>query len=82
MIEVTRGFLSEFTIDMDQRESFALAPARMSLMLGIRFLTDHFADDVYFKVDSHGENLERAREQFKLAKVFEDLVPKLLDEFS
>ena len=37
IIEVTRGFLNEIPIDMDQREPFAQAPAHMSLMLDIRF---------------------------------------------
>ena len=34
--------------------------------LGLRFLTDHLAGDVYFKTFSPGQNLHRARVQFQL----------------
>jgi len=34
--------------------------------LGVRFLTDHFRGNTYFKVDKAGENLERAINQFRL----------------
>ena len=43
-----------------------LAPGYVALMLGIRFLTDHISGNHYFKVAEHGENLERAQEQFVL----------------
>lgn len=43
-----------------------LAPAYVALMLGVRFLTDHLTGDHYFRVREHGENLARARAQFKL----------------
>jgi Ser/Thr protein kinase RdoA (MazF antagonist) len=39
--------------------------------LGLRFLTDHLAGDVYFKVEHHGQNLERALLQFRLAESVE-----------
>jgi len=39
--------------------------------LGLRFLTDHFAGDRYFKVTRSGQNLERARVQFRLAEDIE-----------
>lgn len=64
-----RGFAAE------QRQANAAdcvaAPAYVALMLGVRFLTDHLQDDVYFKVDRRGDNLTRARQQFSL---FEDLL--------
>lgn len=41
--------------------------------LGLRFFTDHLAGDVYFKVESRGENVLRAVSQFLLA---EDIVRK------
>ncbi|MEK6749744.1 MAG: aminoglycoside phosphotransferase family protein [Pseudomonadota bacterium] len=34
--------------------------------LGLRFLTDHLAGDRYFKVATRGQNLHRARVQFRL----------------
>ncbi|MGZ8217501.1 phosphotransferase enzyme family protein [Methylomagnum sp.] len=41
--------------------------------LGLRFLTDHLAGDVYFKVDWPGQNLARARVQFGLVVSVEGL---------
>ena len=46
------------------------APGYVALMLGIRFLTDHLTGDHYFRVESHGENLHRAKEQFELFDSF------------
>ena len=34
--------------------------------IGLRFLTDHLAGDVYFKVHRPGHNLDRCRTQFKM----------------
>ncbi len=39
--------------------------------LGLRFLTDHFAGDRYFKVATPGQNLHRARVQFRLVEGIE-----------
>ena len=33
----------------------------------MRFLTDHIDGDLYFTVHREGQNLDRARAQFKLA---------------
>ena len=49
---------------------FAAAPAYMSFMLAVRFLTDHLEDDVYFKVQAHGDNLVRGRAQLDAAERF------------
>lgn len=39
--------------------------------LGLRFLNDHLAGDVYFKVSEPGQNLRRALGQFRLARSIE-----------
>lgn len=39
--------------------------------LGLRFLTDHFAGDRYFRVAQPGQNLLRARAQFRLTEDIE-----------
>ena len=54
-------------------EAFAAAPGHMSFMLGVRFLTDHYAGDRYFRVDYRGQNLERARSQLGAARRFDAL---------
>lgn len=38
----------------------------MTLECGIRFLTDHLLGDTYFAIHRPGQNLDRARTQFKL----------------
>ncbi|NDB06783.1 MAG: aminoglycoside phosphotransferase family protein, partial [Acidimicrobiia bacterium] len=47
------------------------------LELGIRFLADHLAGDVYFKVRYPGHNLRRALVQFKLAESIEAREPSI-----
>ncbi len=64
----TEGFVRSYEINRASLESFAYAPSHMSFMLGIRFLADHFRGDTYFKVETHGDNLVRATEQFELSE--------------
>ena len=45
---------------------FVAAPLYVTLMLAVRFLTDHLRGDRYFKVAQRGDNLQRSREQFGL----------------
>ncbi len=40
--------------------------------LGIRFLTDHLAGDIYFKTDHPDQNLQRALVQFSLCRSIEE----------
>lgn len=63
-----RGFLS--AADWD----YLYAAIRLlPFELGLRFLTDHLAGDVYFKAEWPGQNLVRARVQFGLAESVERL---------
>ena len=39
--------------------------------MGLRFLTDHLAGDVYFRTSRSGHNLDRALVQFRLARSVE-----------
>lgn len=36
--------------------------------LGVRFFTDHLQGNIYFRVESHGENLLKAKKQFLLCE--------------
>jgi len=67
---VVRGMRECGAIDAAP-EAWALAPRYVTLMLGVRFLTDHLEGDWYFRVRRRGENLERARQQFRLLEAFE-----------
>ena len=47
------------------------APAHMTFMLSVRFLTDHLCGDSYFTAEQRGDNLQRAERQFRLLKTLE-----------
>ena len=47
-------------------EVWVRAPRYVTLMLVVRFLTDHLEGDRYFRVERRGENLERAAAQWRL----------------
>ena len=44
----------------------------MTFECGMRFLTDYLEGDTYFKTHYLGQNLDRARTQFKLVKDMEE----------
>lgn len=49
----------------------------MIFIIGVRFLTDYFNNDVYFKISYPEENFIRARNQFVLLQRLEEIEPKL-----
>ncbi len=49
----------------------------ISFELGLRFLTDHLAGDVYFRTGRRGHNLQRALVQFQLCASIEAQLPAL-----
>ena len=61
--------------EIDDPARYASAPAYMSFMLAVRFLTDHLQGDRYFKVLRRGDNLQRALAQLQLARQCQDAVP-------
>lgn len=50
--------------------------------LGLRFFTDYLAGNVYFKVSSIGQNLQRAKVQFKLCESIEMRKQQIQSELS
>ncbi|MEB3198909.1 MAG: phosphotransferase, partial [Synechococcaceae cyanobacterium] len=63
---VARSFLS------DDDRAFLFEAARLiAFELGLRFLSDHLAGDVYFRCDSPGHNLRRALVQLQLSASIE-----------
>ena len=75
------GFVAGFG-EVDA-EHFALAPAYMSFMLAVRYLTDHLEGDVYFKVNRRGDNLRRGRIQLDTAEELygvHERIARLLDD--
>lgn len=74
---VVDGFTETYSVEPRLVETFARAPAHMSFMLGVRFLTDHLNGDAYFKVARPGMNLERAIEQFRITEALEAIAEDL-----
>lgn len=70
---ILRGYRQRVGADFPAPErAFLFAAIRLlPLELGIRFLTDHLAGDVYFKTARRGQNLERAVTQFRLVESIE-----------
>jgi Ser/Thr protein kinase RdoA (MazF antagonist) len=70
---ILRGYRQRVGADFPALERAFLFDAirLLPLELGIRFLTDHLAGDVYFKTARRGQNLERAVAQFRLVESIE-----------
>lgn len=69
----TDGFLKETNEFITEQEA-ALLPFSARLMTyecGIRFLADYLNGDTYFKTHREGQNLDRARAQFRLVQDLE-----------
>lgn len=71
-IEGSAGSLTDGELDM-----LPIGAIMMTLECGMRFLTDYIAGDTYFKTSRPGQNLDRARTQFKLVSDMEKNLPKM-----
>jgi hypothetical protein len=49
----------------------------MTLECGMRFLTDYLSGDTYFKTSRERQNLDRARNQFKLVSDMESRLAEM-----
>ncbi|MCB0332135.1 MAG: aminoglycoside phosphotransferase family protein [Bdellovibrionales bacterium] len=76
---LTRGFLfgTKGTLSEQELSLLPLAPAIITLTIGLRFLTDYLAGDKYFKIHQPGHNLQRTKAQFRLVTQFLDLQDKI-----
>ena len=66
-LEGTRGSLSTKEIEL-----MPFAARLVTYTIGLRFLADHLAGDVYFKVHREDQNLDRARVQFQMVHKMEE----------
>ena len=75
----TKGFLEELNSNITEKETelMAFSAKLMTYECGIRFLTDHLNGDTYFKIHYPGQNLDRARTQFKLVADMESKLEKM-----
>jgi aminoglycoside phosphotransferase (APT) family kinase protein len=62
-LQAARPFLNDAEV-----AHLAVSGAVITFEIGLRFLTDHLAGDVYFKTKRPGHNLDRARNQFALVR--------------
>lgn len=66
-LEVSRDFLTKA-----ETVYLAFSARLMTFIIGLRFLTDYVAGDVYYKTLFPHHNLRRARAQFRLLRSMED----------
>ena len=69
---LARGYLSEATfLTQGEKEELVFSGRLITLMIGMRFLTDYLSGDTYFKTKRPGQNLDRCRTQFKMVESME-----------
>ena len=66
-IEGAAGGLTEGEIEL-----LPVGAMMMTYECGMRFLTDYISGDTYFRIHREGQNLDRARNQFKLLSDMEE----------
>ncbi len=69
---LARGYVSEARfLNPAEREELVFSGRLITLMIGMRFLTDYLQGDVYFKTTRPGQNRDRCRVQFKMVESME-----------
>lgn len=73
-VALVGGFLDGFggVMVRSERDHLVEGARIMALQQGVRFLADHLAGDVYFRIHHAGQNLDRARAQFRLVQRLEE----------
>jgi hypothetical protein len=71
-IEGANGGLTDSELEL-----LPIGAIMMTLECGMRFLADYLNGDVYFKTHREGQNLDRARNQFKLVSDMESQLDKM-----
>ena len=65
-LQTAAGFLTSVEID-----HLAFSARLIAFTIGMRFLTDHLAGDVYYRTHRPGHNLDRCRTQFAMVRDME-----------
>ena len=68
---LTAGYVdgAEGLLTREELEALPLAGARLALENSLRFLTDHLAGDIYFRIERIDHNLDRHRAQRRLSEL-------------
>lgn len=77
--QYAKGYLSAVGKGATQieKDNLAFSSILMTYECGMRFLADHVDGDKYFHISREGQNLDRARTQFKLIEDMEKLLPQM-----
>lgn len=67
----TKGFMEACPLTEAEVKALPMGAKIMTLECGLRFLTDHIDGDHYFSIHRPGQNLDRARTQFKMVAEME-----------
>lgn len=67
---VLKGYLASAGgfLNAAEKENLILSGKMITLMIGVRFLTDYLSGDTYFKIHRPSHNLDRCRTQIKLVE--------------
>lgn len=67
---ILKGFLSTAgrILTGTERDYLVFSIKMITFLIGTRFLTDHLAGDIYFRIHRENHNLDRCRTQFKLVR--------------
>jgi hypothetical protein len=76
---LVRGYLDSAAdfLTPGEKKLLAFSGKLITFEIGLRFLTDYLAGDVYFKIHRDGHNLDRCRTQFKLVESIESQEPRM-----
>ena len=83
---IVRGYMKQAGDFLTAKDRYYLYDAirLLSFELGLRFFADFVAGNVYFKTQHEGQNLKRARVQFKLCESIETretVIRKMLEKY-
>ncbi|OGV69651.1 MAG: mucin desulfatase [Lentisphaerae bacterium RIFOXYA12_FULL_48_11] len=78
---IVKGYLLNMAdmLGTSEMELLAFSGKLITFEIGLRFLTDYLAGDVYFKVHREGHNLDRCRRQFRLVESIEEQEEKMME---
>jgi hypothetical protein len=62
------------TLTKNELNAVSFSGLMMTYIMALRFLTDYLKGDVYYSVRYDGQNLNRAKNQFKLLQLLYDEV--------
>ncbi len=74
-----RGFVGEVgsVLTPAEVDNLAFSGILLTFECGMRFLGDHLNGDVYFRISTEGQNLDRARTQIKMVSEMEERLEEM-----